>query len=130
MDENPLNFARIVPEWINQSFFDRVIQHMEKDPQAKALEFDIVPGSTPGDNFGSAIYRASIKFSSKFTKSGPKTIFIIIKAQMPAEIPWEFSDFLRDSPLFQTEMGMYGEVLPEIKSLWLAVGDKELLCPE
>lgn len=126
-----LNFAKSVPEWMNESFFDKVIRHMERDPQAKVLEFDVKAGSNPGDNFASSIFKSLLKFKSKFTKNETKTISVIIKCQMAVGVGAPgMSDFLTESPLFRNEMEMYGEVLPQIQSLWLSAGDKDFSCPK
>ena len=122
------NFAKTTPTWMDQSFFDKVIRHMEKDEQAQVEEFSVKAGSNPGDNFASSLFRASITYMSKFTQNKPKLISLIIKTEMMQPLE-SMVDFFKDSPLFRNEMEMYGKVLPEIKSLWLSVGDNEILCP-
>lgn len=123
------NFAKNIPEWMDQSFFDKVVRHMEKDPQATVEEFNVAAGSTPGDNFASSLYRGTITYKSKFTKDESKKLSLIIKAEMNAPLP-EMESFFQNSPLFRNEMEMYGKVLPEVQSLWLSVNDKDLLCPK
>lgn len=113
---------------MNQSFFEKVIRQMERDPKAQVTEFAITAGSKPGDNFASSVFRGSITFSSKFTKNESKSISVIIKTQMMVGLEGAHGDFLKDSPLFRTEIEMYEKVLPEIQSLWLSAGDNDLLC--
>lgn len=114
---------------MDQKFFEKVIRHMEKDPKAVVEEFDISAGSKPGDNFASSIFRGSIKYQSKFTKTSSKVISVIIKTEMIVALPG-MEDFVQDSPLFRNEIEMYDKVLPEIQSLWLSVNDSETLCPK
>lgn len=113
---------------MDQSFFEKVVRHMEKDAQAQVEEFSVAAGSKPGDNFASSLFRASITFTSKFTQQKKKIISVIIKTEMMQPME-SMADFIKDSPLFRNEMEMYGTVLPEIQSLWLSVGEKDILCP-
>ena len=123
-----LNFAKNIPDWMNKSFFERVIRHSEEDPQGEVVDFIVGAGSKPGDNFASSIFSAKINFKSVKTNGDVKSISVIIKTQMISAI--ENYDFLNTLPFFETEMDMYGRVLPEIQSLWLSIGDDDILCPK
>jgi hypothetical protein len=123
-----LNFAKIVPDWMNQSFFEKVVKEMEKDSSATLQDFKVAAGSNPGDNFASSIYRGKIEFKSKFTGNETKSVSLIIKTQITSSLG--FHEFIKDSPMFRNEMEMYSKVLPEIQALLLSVGDKDLLCPK
>lgn len=123
------NFAKTVPSWMDQSFFEKVVKEMEKDQQAQVQEFSVTAGSKPGDNFASSIFRGAISFSSKFTGGKTKSISVIIKTEIVGGFEG-MHDFLRESPMFRNEMEMYGKVLPEIQSLWFSVGEKDLLSPK
>lgn len=122
------NFAKNVPEWMNQSYFEKVVRQLEKDPKAEVTDFSVAAGSKPGDNFASSIFRAKISYKSKYTKE-VKTISTIVKTQMIQGLA-EIHDLLKDAPFFRNEMEMFGKVLPEIQALWLSVGDKSPLCPK
>lgn len=123
-----LNFAKTVPEWMDQSFFERVVREMEKDSSATVENFKVAAGSNPGDNFASSIFRGNIDFKSKFTSNETKSISVIIKTQIASNLG--FHDYIKDSPMFRNEMEMYSKVLPEIEALLLSVGDKDLLWPK
>ena len=123
------NFAKTVPDWMDRTFFEKVVQEMEKDSEAKVENFNVSAGSNPGDNFASSIYRGKIDFKSKFTGNETKSISVIIKTQIINGIEG-MQDFVKESPMFRNEMEMYNEVLPEIQTLWQSVGDKDLLCPK
>lgn len=114
---------------MDQIFFQKVIAHMEKDSQAQVEEFSVTDGSKPGENFASSLFRASIKFKSKFTQNKSKLISVIIKTEIiqPHE---SMADHFKDSSIFRNEIEMYGKVLPEIQSLWLSVGEKDKLNPK
>jgi hypothetical protein len=125
-----LNFAKSVPDYLDEKYFDKVVRHIEKDPNAKVSTFEVSQGSAPGQNFGSALYKGKITFKSKYSKD-EKTISVIIKAKpiIGPELS-EWAEMAENSPLFRTEMEMYGKVLPEMQSLLISAGDKDLLSPK
>ena len=125
-----VDLTAVIPSFMDQVFFDKVIRHAEKDPNAKVSSFEIKPASDPGQNFASAVFRASITFKSKYTK-GDKTISVIIKTKpiLGPEMA-AYSAIIDQAPFFQNEMALYGKVLPDIHSLLLSAGDKDILSPK
>lgn len=125
-----VNLAAVVPDFLDDKFFDKVIRQAEKDPNAKVSHFEISAGSKPGDNFGSAIFRAKITFTSKYAKED-KTISVIIKTKPilgPEMAAW--TEIMEKAPFFRNEMEIYGKILPEVQSLLLSAGDKDILSPK
>lgn len=130
MAEASINLSAVVPTFLDHQFFDRVVRHSEKDANAKVSKFDIKPASKPGENFASAVFRASITFKSKYAKED-KTVSVIIKTK-PVLGP-EMADYaaiIENSPFFRNEMAMYGKILPDIQSLLLSSGDEDILTPK
>lgn len=130
MEDKVLNLAKVVPSFLDQNFFDKVVRSMENDPKAKVTQFDIKAGSKPGENFASAIFRCTMTFTSKFTKVD-KTISVIIKTK-PVLGP-EMADYaavIDNSPFFHNEMALYGKILPDIQALMLSAGDVEVFSPK
>lgn len=119
------NSARTIPDWMNQSFFERVIRHVEKDPKAEVFDIEIGAACKPGNNFASSIFRVKITFKSKFTKEA-KTISTIVKIQPTHAL----IEGVTENWIFRNEMEMFDKVLPEVQALWLSVDDKSLLCPK
>lgn len=118
--------AATPPAWLDRSFFEKVVRHMENDPQAQLQDFNLDAGSRFGDNFSSSVFRVSVTFTSKFAKE-PKTISTIVKVEL--QFPPELSHLVKKQ-YFRNEVEMYGKVLPEIQSLWLSADDKEILAPK
>lgn len=52
------------PEWLNKSFFERVIKHYSGDGMARVNEFAIQSESKPGESFASDLLRASINYTT------------------------------------------------------------------
>lgn len=42
------NFAKTVPEWMNQSYFEKVVRHLEKDLKAVVLDLNVAAGRSFG----------------------------------------------------------------------------------
>ena len=99
------------PEWLNKSFFERVIQHYSGDDEAKVNQFSILLASKPGESFASDLLRASINYASE---SESKSISVIVK-MMPSS---EDGD-IDGKRLFMTEQKMYSETLIDINRFLL-----------
>ena len=122
-----LNFAKIIPSWLNQDFFDTAIRAYKSDAQAQVTSFDIKAATQPGENCASAVFRATIKFTSKYQKD-EKELSVIIKTQ-PVAVDLPNMEHMSDTTLFQTEMAMYTDVLPQIQELVKSAGYDEIVCP-
>lgn len=113
-----LNIAKLsYPAHLDQNLFEKAIRSYQRDQTAKVLEFSIEPGSKLGDNFGSHVYRAKIKFTSKFQK-GETEISVIIKT-LGDSMDDAILGFKRDGfiKIFKVEIEMYEKVLPEFESI-------------
>ena len=94
----------------------------------KVFELIVGPGSKPGENFGSSLYRAFVEYTSKYATNKTQISLIIkIKPDLSAW-PVAYSENAPD--LFKTEMAMYARVLPKIQSLLLSVDDKSTMFPQ
>lgn len=125
-----VNLSAIIPDFLDEKFFDKVIRHAEKDSNAKVSEFTIDAAGKPGENFASAIFRSKITFKSKFAKDG-KTISVIIKVKPILQGEFAaWAEIIEKSPFFRIEMDFYGKILPEIQSLLSAAGDNDILSPK
>lgn len=87
--------------------------------------FEVLPGTKPGDNFASTVYRSKLNYSSKFDTQ--KDLSVIMKA-IP-ENPL-FQQENEENPLFKTEMQMYDGPLEAIQEVWKSVGDFSMLAPK
>mgnify|MGYP002655305108 CR=1 FL=1 len=125
-----VDLTKNIPDWLDQIFFEKVVRQMEKDANAKVLNFDIAPAQKAGENFASAVFRGKITFTSKYAKEA-KTISVIIKVKpvLGPEMAY-YAEILDRSPFFPNEMALYGKILPDIQSLLLSAGDKDILSPK
>lgn len=78
----------------------------------------------PGDNFASIALRISTTFSSRGQE---KTESFIVKVEHFSE--GFQKEALKDRILFETEIGMYGQVIPEMQRLIQEIDKHETLAP-
>ena len=123
-----VDFTKEIPSWLDQNLFDRAIQNYESDPQAKVNSFELVPALQPGQNMASAVFRGKVKFKSKYSKD-EKEMSIIIKTQ-PVTIDLPFMAYMKDTTLFETEIGVYTNVLGRVQELITSVGYKDVMGPK
>ncbi|XP_070498826.1 uncharacterized protein [Chironomus tepperi] len=121
-----LDFSKDLPSWLDQDLFDQAIQSYESDPQAKVTSFELKSATTPGENLASAVFRATIKFTSKFSKD-EKEMTMIIKTH-PATSDSAIES-LSETSMFKSETAMYLNVLNKIQDLFNNAGYEDKLCP-
>lgn len=109
------------PEWLNKTFFEKVLKNYIKNDEVEVKEFAIQSGSKPGESFASDLLRASINYT---TVTETKSISVIVKT-MPSS---EDGD-IDGKRLFMTEMKMYGDTLIDINRLFLNAHDTVKLFP-
>ncbi|GAB0087172.1 LOC111597534 [Sergentomyia squamirostris] len=109
------------PDFLNQDFFQKVLQNHENDKALKITKLEIIPGSKPGDHFASIMFKAIIDYTSRGKEVTGRRL--VIKT-MPVEEGIK-RDMLKDSPIFDREIDMYTKVLPEMKRIIESIGDDE-----
>ncbi|XP_068158052.1 uncharacterized protein [Drosophila tropicalis] len=126
MEQNSLNQFNAdeleAPKWLNAQFIAKVLSKYENEPQLEVLDLKISPASAKGDHYASVMFRTSVEYKTgkgKFSKS------LIVKT-MP-EQEGHKKDLLKESHLFETEIDMYGNVLPKFEKILREVGDKTQL---
>lgn len=118
-----LDLSRKIPSWISLSFFQSISSSITKSDE-KLRNIDISCASKVGDNFIGAIFRVLLTFESG-------EISLIMKTSSESKDD-AIHSYLVDEfveKVFQTEMKMYGEVLPRVKMLWKNAGYEEVLSP-
>lgn len=113
--------AKAGPEWMNESFFTKVIHSV--DSKVKFIKFELGAGSkNPDAHVGSSMYRAIITYST--SQNEVKTKSVIVKT-----LP---ESYIIESPVFDIEMRMYanGGPLDQINHLLHSVGEHSKISPE
>ncbi|KAH8414120.1 hypothetical protein KR222_007749, partial [Zaprionus bogoriensis] len=111
------------PAWMDGQFFTDVLVEHLKDRYLKVIAYSTSPATAKGDHYASVMFRASVKYS---TKNGTFTKSLIIKT-MPEEGTHK-KEFLDGAFLFETEISMYTEILPNFEKILNKAGDKTTFC--
>ncbi|XP_034488467.1 uncharacterized protein LOC117792425 [Drosophila innubila] len=113
----------VVPNWLNGEFFREVLSNVEKEPNIRIIDIQMSPATAKGDHYASIMFRSKISYETrkgKFFKS------LIIKT-MP-EQEGHKKEMLSNSPIFETEIGMYTKALPKFQEILRKSGDNTRLC--
>nr|AAL48052.1 RE66124p [Drosophila melanogaster] len=106
------------PAWLNRQFIEEILSAYEDSPELKVVDLKITPASAQGDHYASVMFRTTAECT---TAKGKFSRPLIIKA-MP-EQDGHKKDMLSESHLFETEIGMYCQVLPEFERILRESGD-------
>ncbi|XP_017104273.2 uncharacterized protein [Drosophila bipectinata] len=106
------------PSWLNAQFVGGILAAYKNSSELKVTDLKITPATAQGDHYASVMFRATAEYS---TSKGKFSKALIIKT-MP-EQEGHKKDMLADSHLFETEIGMYCQVLPEFERILTEAGD-------
>ncbi|XP_055854202.1 uncharacterized protein LOC129917959 [Episyrphus balteatus] len=110
------------PSWMDDQFFEDVLRKCERTDKISIENVEITPATVKGDHFASVMFRAVVAFNLNQSKS------MIIKI-MPQEEGCK-QDFLKESFVFETEIGMYSKTIPKFEEELRKVGDNTVLGPK
>ncbi|XP_055547872.1 uncharacterized protein LOC129731695 [Wyeomyia smithii] len=107
----------VAPRWLNDSFLQQIIRAARNDPSVTLCHScKFHPGSKPGRNYASVLYRTTVHFrSGRSHHQVEQAINLMLKTE-------KHSVVLRDRSLFETEIRMYREVLPAMEQLLGSIG--------
>ncbi|EDW84842.2 uncharacterized protein Dwil_GK12929 [Drosophila willistoni] len=106
------------PKWLTKEFITKVLSQYENKPQLEVLNLKISPASAKGDHYASVMFRASVDY-----KSGENKLFKSLIIKTIPDQDGHKKDILSAAPVFKTEIGMYGKVLPKFEKILQQVGD-------
>uniref|UniRef100_A0A1L8DZE5 Putative ecdysteroid kinase n=1 Tax=Nyssomyia neivai TaxID=330878 RepID=A0A1L8DZE5_9DIPT len=113
------------PDFLNKEFFEKILRDSEKDEHLQITKLDILPGSNPGDHFGSVMFKAVVTYSSKENENSTKSLVVKLA---PVEEGLKM-EFLQDLPIFDREIQVYTKILSEMKKIMESIEDDEELAP-
>lgn len=120
MDDEQFNTDELVPpEWLGDQFFQNILRESENDSGLVINEIIVRPASKKGEHFASIMFRVRVNFTSN---SKDCTTSLIVKTMPFVESLKK--EMLRNSPIFDIEMKMYGETIPAMERLLRSIGDK------
>ncbi|XP_044741012.1 uncharacterized protein LOC123302223 isoform X2 [Chrysoperla carnea] len=97
------------PEWIDKILFEKSLRTYLKDDRIALNSFNIKAALAAGENFTSDMYRASVDYT---TGDGVREKMMLIVKLVPDQ--GLKTDFANDMLIFEKEMRMYRDMLPEL----------------
>ncbi|XP_050341456.1 uncharacterized protein LOC126767832 [Bactrocera neohumeralis] len=111
------------PAWLDDEFFTKVMRNCETDAKDLHLnKLELFPATLKGDHYASVMFRAVVEYQCD---GQDKTKRLIVKT-MPFE-DGNKKDVFEESIIFETEIGMYTQVLPRFEQILRDVGDDTIL---
>lgn len=115
--------------WLTSEFFTRILRREMKQPKLKVVHVDLEVALAPGENYGSQIIRAKLRYETGIKGNTEKEhLSLIVKAKSPevnADAPHVFADL----KLFEKEITIYQNILPKVHALYRSIGDKTTIAP-
>lgn len=113
----------VAPAWLNTELLRQVLAKYKNTEELDVIDFKISPATKKGDHYASVMFRVAVDYT---TEKGKDFISLIVKT-MP-ELDGFKKDQLGESHIFQTEIGMYTEILPKFEAVLREAGDNTSLC--
>ncbi|XP_022220603.2 uncharacterized protein LOC111072826 [Drosophila obscura] len=123
LDTEQFNADELVPpEWLNAEYLEKILSTYENAPELKVTDLKISPASAQGDHYASVMFRTQVEYT---TGKGTFIKPLIVKT-MPEEEGHK-KDMLKNSFIFETEIGTYSKALPEFERILKQAGDNTKL---
>lgn len=113
----------VPPEWLDKVFITEALRDYQAEPALKVIGVIFSPATAKGDHYASIMFRAKVRYTTP--RDGELTTSLIIKTMPEAE--GHKKDMIAGSPIFETEVGMYIKVLPELERILRQAGDRTKL---
>lgn len=121
--------ALVPPEWLDKHFFERAIRSFKRDASIKVKHFDIKPGTKPGENFVSTVFKVTINYTSNQLINGEDATIKVILKITPQEEGFKKELLKANQSAFKTEAKMYTKILPEMERILRVAGDPTVFAP-
>ncbi|CAD7091488.1 unnamed protein product [Hermetia illucens] len=98
----------VVPDHLTREVFRKCLEKDLNVDNIQIVHFEITPGSSPGDNYTSKIYRCKVLYNQPHTED--KTIYFLAKSMIVIHLSDEFSQ----SGITEREVNVYRDLLPKL----------------
>lgn len=116
------------PDWLDASFFNKVLRTYKHDQTVEVKSFEIAPGTAMGEHFASIMFKATVVFSSKKFQIDDKEIHLIMKL-LPTGDSFKANSLNKLSYIFNNEIRMYTSILPEMERILDQAGERITFAP-
>uniref|UniRef100_A0A0A1XAD8 Uncharacterized oxidoreductase Rv0769/MT0793 n=1 Tax=Zeugodacus cucurbitae TaxID=28588 RepID=A0A0A1XAD8_ZEUCU len=116
---------QVPPQWLNTGFFERVFQPQNSGEKMQIINIKVQPATKKGEHYASVMFRVKATFTFAADCAAaqrPQSKSFIVKA-LP-ELEGEKQRLLEGSKLFETEIGIYTDVLPKLVEVLRLAGER------
>ncbi|XP_046803881.1 uncharacterized protein LOC111687114 [Lucilia cuprina] len=113
------------PLWLTDSYLEDVLKKYLKDEQVKLINVVIRPATANGENYASVMSRIKVKFIQEMISKNPQELSFIMKYSYEND-PF-ISKIMSSYDVYNTEMKMYEQILPQLADILQEMGDTEKL---
>ncbi|XP_054086799.1 uncharacterized protein LOC128921894 isoform X2 [Zeugodacus cucurbitae] len=116
---------QVPPQWLNTGFFERVFQPKNNGEKMQIINIKVQPATKKGEHYASVMFRVKATFTFAADCAAaqrPQSKSFIVKA-LP-ELEGEKQRLLEGSKLFETEIGIYTDVLPKLVEVLRLAGER------
>ncbi|XP_037947051.1 uncharacterized protein LOC119678989 [Teleopsis dalmanni] len=120
-----------MPSWLDEKFFENMLRKREASNEIKIIDLSVTTGTAKSDHYASIMFRAKVKYMStppNAITGVQKEQSMIIKTTPITEGPKK--EAFTKTKLFETEIGMYSETLPNFERILMEHDDATKLCAE
>ncbi|XP_073819366.1 uncharacterized protein [Musca autumnalis] len=115
------------PQWLTKKYLEEVLKKYFRDETVHVQEMEIKPATAKGENYASVMTR--LKVSYKTTKElKPQNVSLIMKCSYESD-PF-VANIMNGYDVYNTEMKIYEQVLPQIADILKRSGDNEKIFAE
>ncbi|XP_050341946.1 uncharacterized protein LOC126768097 [Bactrocera neohumeralis] len=110
--------------WLTKEYFETILREYKKDKGLIVTNLSDSSGTSKGDSFISTLTRFKVEFLESNCKE-PRQAFYIAKTNYEGDPV--IARFMNDFDVYNREMLMYKQILPQMTALLVEIGDDEKL---
>lgn len=108
------------PLWLTDSYLEDILKKYLKDENVKIHNVDIKPATANGENYASVMSRIKVKYTGSKRNKELQEITFIMKYSYESD-PF-VAQIMAGYDVYNTEMKMYEEILPQLADILQQVG--------
>lgn len=119
--------TELVPAWLSKEYFEKILREYKKDKGLIVTNINATTGSSKGDSFISTLTRFKVEFIASNCREPHQESYI---AKTSYEGDPVIARIMKEFDVYNREMIMYNQILPQMAALLVEIGDDDKLFAE
>ncbi|XP_013103325.2 uncharacterized protein LOC106084301 [Stomoxys calcitrans] len=115
------------PLWLDNAYLEKVLRSYLKDDNVTIVDVNICPVNPNGENYASVMSRIKITFK-QFKNQESQQLSFILKYSYESDA--YVANIMNSYDVYNTEMKMYEQILPQLAKVLQESGDMNKLCAD